>query len=129
MSNTKKIVVTIGSLFFIASIIAFFYNWLVNETIYSANILFSFILLSTVLNFLNMKEFDKNEADELDQHVKTQSARIGYYVLMILAGLILFISEGTSNLNDIENYPLLLVVGLTLIIQPITEFLYARKYK
>lgn len=48
---------------------------------------------------------------------------------MILSGLILFISEGVTNLNDIENFPLLIVVGLTFVTLPITEFVYSRKYK
>jgi hypothetical protein len=48
---------------------------------------------------------------------------------MILAGLILFISEGVSNLNDIENYPLLIVVGLTFVTLPIIEFIFAKKFK
>ncbi|KIL79110.1 hypothetical protein SD77_3911 [Bacillus badius] len=48
---------------------------------------------------------------------------------MILSGLILFISEGTGNFNEIDNYPLVIVVGLTFITVPITEFVYSKKYK
>ena len=48
---------------------------------------------------------------------------------MIMACLILFISEGVSNLNDMKNYPLLLVVGLTFVTSPIIEFVYSRKFK
>jgi len=62
-------------------------------------------------------------------HIMAQSAKIGYFVLMILSALILFISEGTGDFSQINNYPLLLVVGLTFVILPITEFFYSRKYK
>lgn len=50
-------------------------------------------------------------------------------MLIILAGLILFISEGVVNLKDIEDYPLLIVVGLTIVTLPITEFIYSKKFK
>ena len=70
-----------------------------------------------------------NEKDEMDFHIMAQSARIGYFVLMVLASLILFISEGTGNFNQITNYPLLILVGLTFVILPITEFIYAKKFK
>lgn len=65
----------------------------------------------------------------MDMHIMAQSAKIGYFVLMILSALILFISEGTGDFSQINNYPLLLVVGLTFVILPITEFFYSRKYK
>ncbi len=69
------------------------------------------------------------EKDELDRHIQTQSAKIGYYVLMVLSGIILFVSEGTGNLNNVDNYPLLLVVCLTFITVPVTEFIYSKRYK
>jgi hypothetical protein len=93
-------------------------------------VFFSFIALSYFFNWLNWGDHDGGgEKDELDKHIETQSAKIGYFVLMILAGLILFISEGVSNLNDIENYPLLIVVGLTFVTLPIIEFIFAKKFK
>lgn len=67
--------------------------------------------------------------DELDKHIQTQSAKIGYFVLMILSSLILFVTEKSYDLKVIENYPLLIVVGLTFITLPITEFIYSRKYR
>ncbi len=77
------------------------------------------------LNFRDPESGDKNE--EMIHHIKSQSAKISYSVLVISAGLILFISEGVYNSNNIENIPLLTVVGLSIIVQPITEFLYSRK--
>jgi len=71
----------------------------------------------------------KEDKDEIDKHIEAQSAKIGYYVLMILACLILLVSEGISNLNSMKNYPLLLVVGLTFVITPIIEFIYSRRFR
>lgn len=106
------------------------YRWVRFGTIDGSSIFFSFLTLSYFLNSLNWGNHEgAKEKDELDRHIETQSAKIGYFVLMILSGLILFISEGVSNLNDIENYPLLIVVGLTFVTLPVTEFIYSRKYK
>ncbi|GAE94697.1 hypothetical protein JCM21714_3879 [Gracilibacillus boraciitolerans JCM 21714] len=65
----------------------------------------------------------------MEQHIETEGSKVGYYALMILSGFVLFITEGVSNLSDIKNYPLLIVVGLTFVIQPITAFIYSSIYK
>jgi hypothetical protein len=36
--------------------------------------------------------------------------------------------EGTVSFSEIDNYPLLIVVGLTFVTVPITRFIYSRKY-
>lgn len=95
-----------------------------------ATLFFGFIALAYVFNSLTWGDLEGNKnKDELEQHIETQSSKISYYVLMILSGLVLFISEGVGNLSDIKNYPLLIVVGLTFVIQPLTAFIYLRKYK
>ena len=106
------------------------YKWVRFGTIEGGSVFLSFIALSYFFNWLNWGDAEGGgEKDELDRHIETQSAKIGYFVLMALAALILFISEGVSNLNDIENYPLLIVVCLTFVTLPVTEFIYSRKYK
>lgn len=93
-------------------------------------ILLGSIAVSYLFNSLTWGDINgENAKDELDQHIKTQSAKIGYFVLMALSFLILFISEGTSNLNEIKNVPLVIVVCLTFIVLPVTEFIYSRKYR
>lgn len=90
----------------------------------------SSLAVSYFLNWVKWGDHEGGgEKDELDRHIETQSAKIGYFLLMILAALILFISEGVTNLNDIQNYPLLLVVSLSFVILPITELIYSRKFK
>ena len=58
-----------------------------------------------------------------------KSAKVSYFVLMVLAAIILFVSEGVTKISDIDNYPLLIVVGLTFVTLPITEFFYIKKLK
>ena len=94
----------------------------------AAGIFFGFLALSYFFQWLNRGRHEQNgEKDEPGRHIETQSAKIGYYVLMILSASILFISEGTFSFNEIDNYPLLIVVGLTFVTVPITGFIYSRK--
>ncbi|MFT4413920.1 hypothetical protein ACLM5H_08680 [Fredinandcohnia humi] len=130
MNKSRKVIAVLA--FGVFSILAgmAIYKYVRFETIDGGAIFFSFIALSYFFNWLNWGHHEGGgEKDELDRHIETQSAKIGYFVLMILAGLILFISEGVTNLNDIQNYPLLIMVGLTFITLPITEFIYSKKYK
>lgn len=106
------------------------YRWIQFDRIDGGSIFFSFLALSYFFNTLTWGNPEGNEAkDEREEHITLKSAKVSYFVLMIGSGLILFISEGVGNLNDIENFPLLLVVCLTFVTLPITEFLYAKKYR
>lgn len=128
--GSKKIIGILAFVVFIIIVGFSLYKWVRFGTIDGSSIFFSFIALSYFFNWITWGDHEGGgEKDELDRHIETQSAKIGYFVLMILSGFILFTSEGVSNLNNIENYPLLIVVGLTFITLPITEFIYSRKYK
>ncbi|MFB9974612.1 hypothetical protein FPQ10_10505 [Allobacillus sp. SKP2-8] len=130
MDKTKKIIAILAFVVFLTIGGTTLYKWLYYGTIDSAGIFFSFLALSYFFNWLNWGDHEgRGEKDELDRHIETQSAKIGYYVLMILSGLILFISEGTGRLNEIDNYPLVIVVGLTFVTIPITKFIYSKKFK
>ncbi|MDZ5472243.1 hypothetical protein SM124_10835 [Bacillus sp. 31A1R] len=130
MAKSKKM--TVGIAFMVFMSIAGFslYKWIRFGVIDAGSIFFSFLALSFFFNLLNWGDHEGGgKKDELDRHIETQSAKIGYYVLMILSGLILFVSEGTGDFNKIDNYPLVFVVGLTFITVPITEFIYSKKFK
>ncbi|WP_342540364.1 hypothetical protein MHI39_23815 [Heyndrickxia sp. FSL K6-6286] len=130
MSKTKSIIAILVFIAFLSIVGFSLYKWVSFGTIDAAGIFFSFLALSYFFNWLNWGHHEGGgEKDELDRHIETQSAKIGYYVLMILSGLILFISEGTGNFKHINNYPLVVVVGLTFVTVPITEFIYSKKYK
>ncbi|MDO6449862.1 hypothetical protein [Oceanobacillus profundus] len=130
MDRTKKfmLIVSISVFCIFAGFIV--YNWVRFEALDAGQIFFTFIALSFIFNILTWGNHEgAGKKDEMDFHIMAQSARIGYFVLMVLASLILFISEGTGNFNQITNYPLLILVGLTFVILPITEFIYAKKFK
>ncbi|WP_199426792.1 hypothetical protein [Thermaerobacillus caldiproteolyticus] len=119
-----------------SSILLFFvicfggYKWLIAGEI-DGNIIFAgSIAIAYLFNSLTWGDpRGKEKKDELDLHIMAQSAKIAYVVLMILSAAILFVSEGVYELKDIKNIPLLLVVCLTFIVWPVTEFFYSRKYK
>jgi len=117
--------------FFCAFVSFTLYRWVRFGIIDGGSIIISFISLSFLFNWLNSGNHNgiKEDKDELDKHIEAHSAQIGYYALMIVACLILFVSEGVSNLNDMKNYPLILVVGLAFVIAPIIEFFYSKKVR
>lgn len=129
--DKSKNIISIGT--FIVFLILFsttLYRWLRFNTIDGGSLFLCFLALSYFFNALTWGDHEgKKNKDELDRHIETQSAKIGYFVLMTFSAIILFVSEGVSNLNDIENFPLLIVVGLTFVTLPITEFIYSKKYR
>ncbi|ALC83676.1 MULTISPECIES: hypothetical protein [Bacillus] len=130
MNKSKKVIPVIAFAVFCTLAGFTLYKWVSFGTIDGGSVFLSLLSFSQFFNWLNWSNREGNgEKDELDRHIETQSAKIGYFVLMILAGLVLFISEGVSNFNDIKNYPLLTVVGLTFVTLPITEYIYSKKYK
>ncbi|KIL42807.1 hypothetical protein KP77_34370 [Jeotgalibacillus alimentarius] len=130
MLSAKKPAVYISLVLFLVIAGRSLYVFLNEGYVSGSSLLFSFIALSYLLNSLTWGDFlGKEQKDELDQHIESQSAKIGYYVLMMLSGIVLFVSEGVGDLNQITNYPLLIVVGLTFVVQPLTALVYARKYR
>lgn len=128
----KKFNVIVSAILVLAIVGYGAYRWVRHGMVDVSAIIFSCIAISYLLNSLtwgNYEGKDYKDSDELDKHIKTQSAKIGYYALMVLSAGILFISEGVANLNDIQNIPLAIVVGLTFVVAPITEFIYSRQYR
>lgn len=130
MGKTNRFAVISSSTLFLVISVFSLYKFLRYEQIDGASIFFNFLALSYVLNSLTWGDLQGNkDKDELEHHIETQSAKLSYYALMVLSGLILFVSEGVGNLSSIDNYPLLIVVGLTFVVQPLTAFIYSKKYK
>ncbi|MEH6941369.1 hypothetical protein [Bacillus sp. JJ722] len=126
----KKIVAIIMAIVVVGVVAFGLYRWFNDGVIDAGAIFASGILLSYLFNWINWGDHDGGVSkDELEQHIKTQSAKIGYFVLMVLAAVILFVSEGTGNFNEMTNLPLIILVALTFVVLPLTEFFYARKYK
>jgi hypothetical protein len=128
--QSKKLIQIIALLVTSTLVLVALYRWLRFDMIDGGTIFFSFLALSYFFNTLTWGNPEGAEAkDEREEHIILKSTKVGYFVLMIGSALILFISEGVTNLNDIDNYPLLLVVCLTFVTLPITEFIYAKKYR
>jgi hypothetical protein len=130
MDQSKKIM-TAGSLLVFCLLLGVtIFKWAKHGIIDGGSIFFCFLSLSYFLNAVTWGHHEGGgDKDELDEHITKTSAKISYFALMILSALILFVSEGVTNLNSIENFPLLIVVCLTFVILPLTEFIVSRKYK
>ena len=127
MNKLNKSVAYIVFLVFLLIVGYGIYQWIRFRHIDGAAILCSFIILSYLLNWINWGDHrGGGEKDEEGRQIEMKSAKVSYFVLMVLAAIILFVSEGVTKLSDIDNYPLLIVVGLTFVIQPITEFFYKK---
>lgn len=104
------------------------YQWVRFRYIDGAAILFSFIIFSYLINWINWGDHNgRSSEDEKKRQVEMKSAKVSYFVLMVLSAIILFVSEGVSEIAKMDNYPLLVVVGLTFVTLPITEFFYLKK--
>ncbi|MBM7602656.1 hypothetical protein JOC75_000626 [Metabacillus crassostreae] len=130
MGKLKRFSIVLSSLLLIGTFVFGLIEWFRFEII-NLNVIFAGCLsLSFLLNSITWGDMQGEHAkDELDMHIKTQSAKIGYFILMVLAILILVISEGAVNFNEMTNLPLGLLVCLTFTVLPLTEYFYSRKYK
>lgn len=126
----KKFSIVVSALLLTVLICFGLYKWL-SEGIVDLNAIFTGSLaLAFLFNALTWGDVNADKStDELDMHIKTQSAKIGYFTLMVLSIVILIMTEGVGNLNEIKNIPLALVVFFSLAILPITEFFYSKKYR
>lgn len=70
----------------------------------------------------------EREKDELEKHITLLSSKISYYLLLILMIIVLIVSERVTSMNDINNIPLVIVIGLAWITMPITEYAVSKKY-
>jgi hypothetical protein len=130
MSKTRKMMVAIASVLFCVVVGLTLYRWIMFGTIDGGGIFYSFIAIAYFFNIITWGDPNgSNEKDELYRQITMKSARISYFGLMILSSVVLWVSSDGWRLHDIDNYPLLIVVGLTFVVLPITEFFYARKFK
>lgn len=130
MKKSNKWVACIVFIVFLIIVGYGIYQWIRFQHIDGAAILVSFIIFSYLINWINWGDHrGGSKEDENGRLIEMKSAKVSYYVLMVLAAIILFVSEGVTEIADIDNYPLLIVVGLTFVTLPITEFFYLKKLK
>ena len=128
-----KRVSVIGSLVVILVIGGFgLYEWMTKEIITASTIFFVALGIGFFFQSITWGEIDgKNEGDkdEREKQITLISAKISYYVLLVLMFIVLFASEGLKELDEIENIPLVIVFALAWITMPVTEFIVSKKYR
>lgn len=108
------------------------YEWLTKDIVTASTIFYLFLGLGLFFQSLTWGEMHgkyEGEKDELEKHITLKSSKISYYLLLGLMVLVLIVTEKVTAMNDIQNLPLVLVIGLAFVTLPITEFLISRKYQ
>ena len=108
------------------------YEWVVKDTINASTIFFVFMGVGFLFQSITWGEMDgkhEGKKDELEKHITLLSSKVSYYVLLILMVIVLVLSERVTAMNDIENIPLVIVIGLAFVTLPIIEFFISMKYR
>lgn len=122
-----------GTIFGVTSAIIIgytFYMWLTDQTVGFNEIISCAIVLSAFLSAITWGTPDDpngpRQDEELGRHITMKSAKISYFVLVVLLLLALAVDKW---LFGRENTTLLLVFSLSIIILPLTEWLVSRQYR
>ncbi len=108
------------------------YEWVTREILTVSTIFFVFMGFGFLFQSLTWGELDgKNEGekDEMEKQITYISAKISYYVLLVMMIIVLIVSERVTSMNDIKNIPLVIVIGLAWITMPVTEFIVSKRYR
>ena len=70
---------------------------------------------------------NREQQDELEEHIVKVSSKISYFALMVIVLIILAVTEFRNE--DITNIPLMLVFCATIVTLPFVQFLVSKKYK
>lgn len=131
MTAIKKVSI-IGSLIMIVLIGGYgIYEWVSNEVIRATTLFYVFLGIGFLFQSLTWGEIDgkhEGKKDELEKHITLLSSKISYYLLLVLMIVVLIVSERVTKMDDINNIPLVIVIGLAWITMPITEFFVSKKY-
>ncbi len=108
------------------------YEWIVKDTINASTIFFTFLGVGFLFQSITWGEMEgkhEGKKDELEKHITLLSSKVSYYILLILMIIVLILSERVTAMNDIENIPLVIVIGLAFVTLPIIEFFISMKYR
>lgn len=124
----KKKVSIIAAIVLIVIISIFgIYDWIEERQITGSTIIFLCIGIGILFEALASEGEIERTKDEKNRELK--SARISYYIVIILMLIILIASEGFKRLSDMSNKPLIIAIGLAYISLPITEFVMKVRIK
>lgn len=108
------------------------YQWFSAGVYRLSTVLFLFLCLGFLFQSLTWGDIngkDESKKNENEKYITLLSFKISYFVLLILMIIVLLISEGFVAIDDIQNIPLVIVLGLAWITLPITEFIVAKKLR
>ncbi|SIS45111.1 hypothetical protein [Salimicrobium flavidum] len=97
------------------------YKWLIEGQERLDSLIYFSLVSAYFLNYLTSSKTVISDRVEKERHLSSEASTISYLVLVVVIGIILFITEGTGMLADLENVPLVLCFSLSLVILPIVR--------
>jgi len=106
------------------------YKWIVGDTVGFNEIMSCAIVLTSLLSAITWGSREEGDGpaqdDELGQHITHKSAKISYFVILVLLLLALVADKWIFGR---ENMTLLLVFALSMIVLPLTEWIVSKQYR
>lgn len=116
--STKNIIFAIGLIALIA--IASFggYKWFVKGELRIDTIIYLCLISAYLLNTIANGRTRLEDQDEREVYLSRKASEISYLILVVCLGMVLFIAEGTGNLAQFTNIPLVICFSLAILIYP-----------
>jgi len=106
------------------------YKWIVGDTVGFNEIMSCAIVLTSLLSAITWGSREEGDGpaqdDELGQYITHKSAKISYFVILVLLLLALVADKWIFGR---ENMTLLLVFALSMIVLPLTEWIVSKQYR
>ncbi|WP_347860889.1 hypothetical protein U0355_09260 [Salimicrobium sp. PL1-032A] len=102
------------------------YKWLIDGELRWDSFIYFALVGAYFLDYLTEPDTEGKTEGE-GKHSSSKVSTISYLVLVVVIGSMLFISEGTGRLSELDNVPLVLCFSLSLVILPIVRWVVFMK--
>lgn len=128
MSN-KKWVLTICTIVLISIIVYGLYEWLVNNKVRPDAFLLGGLVLAWFFFALGNGNHRWHDQDEREEYLSKKAAEISYWGLVIILGIILFATNDTVLLENLDNLPLVIGLSISIFLFPLVRAYLFKKHQ
>lgn len=132
MTTVKKVSI-ICSLILVVAVGGFgLYEWFEKDVFNASTLVFVSIGIYFFFQSITWGEMEgkhEEHKDEMEKYITLLSSKVSYFLLLFIMIIVLLVSEKAGPLNDVENMPLVIVIGFAVITLPITEYIVAKKFR
>lgn len=108
------------------------YEWFAKGIVNASTLFFVSLGISFFFQSITWGEMDgkhEGEKDEMEKYISLQSSKVSYFILLFVMLIVLVVSEKAAPMNDMNNIPLVIVIGFAMITLPITEYVVGKRYR